>query len=279
MEAPRDVALLNLVKKIVEVLTDPIGISIETGNLVEKFRKRIENLPVEGLQEISNLGDIVYSHINRIEIFEFSPESETRGLLGDEDGIENIAEKFIIRIYDAILKAQGTIKNDTFFWGEPGRNDGILDLDEDDDYIDPYADLRNILRKRVNDSAINYHKLRPPFVKHGRIPEAAKKLYSESRWCYIFQNYSAAVALSRTILELSLKDRFEKFIDIRIGTAKQWLNMAYKNKKISKQVFCIGKDVILEANDVLHDGKTIDEERALEVIEQTKDFLEQIYKD
>jgi len=55
----------------------------------------------------------------------------------------------------------------------------------------------------------NYYKLKPPYVRPGtKIPQGIKNIYHESRWCFVYGQYSAAIALTRTVIETILKHKF-----------------------------------------------------------------------
>ena len=127
--------------------------------------------------------------------------------------------------------------------------------------------------------AINYYELYPPLVKYGvKIPKHIKEIYAESRWCYVFQCYSAAAALSRAIMELAIKDKLGYDKESSIGSSAKYLDALYGKKIISRPVHSIGKDVILEANKVMHSGKMVGKKQTLKVVEKTKEFLEAIYE-
>jgi len=79
--------------------------------------------------------------------------------------------------------------------------------------------------------ARNMFKLVPPFVKQGvKIPENLKNLYKESRYCFIFEQFNAAVVLSRSIIELALKKKIGSQMESKFGTAGEVLKEALKKK-------------------------------------------------
>ena len=77
------------------------------------------------------------------------------------------------------------------------HHEEILDFHEDNELIERYKFCRN------------YFKLIPPYVKVGtNIPEGIQNIYHESRWCFVYGQYSATITLSRTVVETVLKDKF-----------------------------------------------------------------------
>jgi len=141
------------------------------------------------------------------------------------------------------------------------------------------SNLLNNYGNRIENAARNYYDLYPPFVKVGvKIPRHIKQLYAESRWCYVLQNYCAAVALCRAILELTIKDKTGIDKDFPIVSTSRYLDEAYRKKLISKNSHGISKDIILKANKVMHAGKIIEKKHALQVVEKTKDFLQEMYE-
>jgi len=166
------------------------------------------------------------------------------------------------------------------------EKDGSLELVIDGEPIGLYetldtlgSDLLNNNGDRIENAARNYYKLIPPYIDSCvKIPEHIKKLYAESRWCYVLQNYCAAVTLCRSILELSIKHKFGYDRDSSIGSVSRYLDTAFERKIISETAYDIAKDVILRANKVLHSGKIIREKQALDVVEKTKVFFEEIFR-
>jgi len=124
----------------------------------------------------------------------------------------------------------------------------------------------------------NYFDLYPPIVtQEVKIPHHVKKLFAESRLCFVYQNYCAAVSLSRAIMELAIKDKFGYDKNESIGSTSKYLDEAFNKKLISSEVHKISKDVILKANKVMHSGKMVKQKQALDVVEKTKGFLENMY--
>jgi len=81
----------------------------------------------------------------------------------------------------------------------------ILDFHEDGDLLNRGKFLNN------------YYKLKPPYVKTGtKIPQGIKNICHESRWCFVYGQYSAAIALSRTVIETVLKHEFNLEGDLNV---------------------------------------------------------------
>jgi antitoxin component YwqK of YwqJK toxin-antitoxin module len=124
-----------------------------------------------------------------------------------------------------------------------------------------------------------YFSLIPPFVSvENEIPEKVKELYAETRRCYVFGQFRAAVALSRSVIEVSLKDR------LKVGTINQdWsagncLTTALQNKIINQELYIIGDDINVKANKILHAGADLSEEEALYFLDKAKTYIELFYK-
>jgi hypothetical protein len=138
---------------------------------------------------------------------------------------------------------------------------------------------KEIIQHRADMAAINYYNLSPPFVRREvKIPGFLKDLHAESRWCYVLQLYRAAVSLCRSVIELSLKHKAGIDIESSIGSMGKYLDSSYYNMHIiSKDAHRIGHEVRMLANKVMHVGKTIQKPKALEAIEKTKTFLEDLF--
>ncbi len=128
------------------------------------------------------------------------------------------------------------------------------------------------------DHIANYYELIPPFVHpQTKIPENLLKLYSESRWCYVYQLYGACLALSRSIIEVVLDSEYPK--KEKSWTMMESLNLFVVGQKLSSD--CrdqLKSKVIKPANAVLHEGKVVKRGEAFEAIVVMKKFLEIIYK-
>ncbi len=128
------------------------------------------------------------------------------------------------------------------------------------------------------DHIANYYELIPPFVHpQTRIPENLLKMYSESRWCYVYQLYGACLALSRAIIEVVSDNEYPK--EKKNWTMMESLDLLVLVQKLSSD--CrdqLRSKVIKPANAVLHDGKAVKSNEAFEAIVIMKEFLEIIYK-
>lgn len=126
--------------------------------------------------------------------------------------------------------------------------------------------------------ARNMFKLIPPFIKQGvKIPENLKNLYAESRLCFIFEQFNAAVVLSRSIIEFSLKKKIGLPIESKDWTAGVVLEKALEKKIINDSIYWIAKKVVTKADKILHQGSSVDYQEALNALDHTKQFLEEIF--
>jgi hypothetical protein len=145
------------------------------------------------------------------------------------------------------------------FWAD--YHEDILDFHEDNELIDRGAFARN------------YFKLIPPYVKAGtKIPEGIKNIYHESRWCFVYGQNSAAVALCRTVIETVLRDKFgiEGDLNAAIETAKN-------RGRISSNIAWNANKVRTLANRILHRANQAKELEAKNAIDHVLEFLEEIY--
>ena len=121
--------------------------------------------------------------------------------------------------------------------------------------------------------AKNYFKLIPPYVKVGtRIPEKIKNIYHESRWCFVFGQYSATVAMCRTVIETVLKAKYNL-----LGDLNEIVTTAKKRQLISDETAWNANKVRTLANKILHKGNQATEKEAKNAIDHTLGFLEEIY--
>jgi hypothetical protein len=138
---------------------------------------------------------------------------------------------------------------------------------------------KELFEERVKSAVLNYYEMTPPFVRRDvKIPAKLKDLYAESRWCYVLQLYRASVVLCRSIIEYSLKYKAGIDVDSSIGSIEKYLDSSFYNmRNISKEAHQIGHEVRKLANKVMHAGKDIQKTKALEAIDRTKDFLEDLF--
>jgi len=137
--------------------------------------------------------------------------------------------------------------------------------DHHEEILDVYQDQGNELIERYK-FCRNYFKLIPPYVKVGtNIPEGIQNIYHESRWCFVYGQYSATIALSRTVVETVLRDKFHMEGDLKeiIETAK--------NRRL------ISDNTARNANKILHTAKPAKELTAKNAIDDVLVFLEEIY--
>lgn len=167
------------------------------------------------------------------------------------------------------------------FWELAGRmkSGSSLDLPEHLQNVpDPREAANELIDERLGDIVSNYYGLTPAFVKNTvEIPDQLKKIYAESRWCFVFQNYCASVALCRTIVELAFKIKTGKDLDYRLTRLGTQLDGAARLNVIPEEAAWIARHVIFPANSVLHQGKLMDRESAFKVIDRTVDFLEIVF--
>jgi len=122
-------------------------------------------------------------------------------------------------------------------------------------------------------------KLTPPFVRQGtKIPENIRRLYAESRRCFVFEQYNAAIVLSRAIIETVLKMKINLPEESRNWTAGKVLDKAVETQIITENAHWIARKVIKKAAKILHQAKITDEQQeTLNVINDTKNFLEELF--
>jgi hypothetical protein len=128
------------------------------------------------------------------------------------------------------------------------------------------------------DIAERYFSLIPPIIKQGvKIPSHIRALYAESRRCYIYKQNSAAIVLSRSIIETALKDKLGLNNNNREATAGLILEIAEEQGLISRKIFWKAKKVISAANKILHQAKNAEDNKAKYALDYTKDFLEELF--
>ncbi len=118
----------------------------------------------------------------------------------------------------------------------------------------------------------NYYKLKPPYVKVGtRIPQGIQGLYHESRWCYVYGQYSACIAMSRSVIETVLKHMFNLE-----GNLEVIIYQAGKNKLLSEEAKDNADKVRKLANKILHRAKVATEKEARDCLDYVLKFIEEI---
>ncbi len=139
--------------------------------------------------------------------------------------------------------------------------DEILDFHQQTELLDRYKFLEN------------YYKLTPPYVQSGvKIPQGIKDICHESRWSFVYGQYSASISLSRTVVETILKNRFNLE-----GKLKEIIETAKQKKFISNQSAWKANKVRVLANRVLHEARPSTEEEAKNALDHVLNFMEEIY--
>jgi len=137
----------------------------------------------------------------------------------------------------------------------------ILDFHEDGDLLDRGKFLNN------------YYKLKPPYVRTGtKIPQGIKNIYHESRWCFVYGQYSAAIALSRTVIDTILKHNFNFE-----GDLITIIDLALEKRFISQKAARKAHKVRMLANKILHNANVATEKEAKDSLDHILDFIEEIY--
>lgn len=151
----------------------------------------------------------------------------------------------------------------------------IFQLEDLDDQIDAGINL-GMFYPAVY--ACNMYKLVPPFVRHGvQIPEKMKSLYAESRYCFISEQYNAAIVLSRAIIELALKIKIGLPEESKKWTAGVTLERAREVKIIDEKSARIADEIIKNGDWILHRAKNATEEESLKALDHTKKVLEVLF--
>lgn len=121
-----------------------------------------------------------------------------------------------------------------------------------------------------------YYKLLPPYVKHGvKISPKVKKLFWESRICFIAELYNSSVAISRAIVETTIKqflgtEASDKYL-------KELIWEAYKKSGINSKAKGLALNINIEANNILHNEKLARKDEAMKIIDDTKNFIQEAY--
>ena len=140
-------------------------------------------------------------------------------------------------------------------------SDDILDFHESGDLLDR--------GKFIN----NYYKLKPPYVKTGtKIPQGIKNICHESRWCFVYGQYSAAIALSRTVIETVLKHEFNLE-----GDLNNIIDLACEKKLISEKAKWNAHGIRRLSNKILHKANVATLNQAKNSLDHILDFIEEIY--
>jgi len=123
----------------------------------------------------------------------------------------------------------------------------------------------------------NYYDLKPPYVKVGtNIPNGLKSIYNEARYCYVYGQYSACIALSRTVLEIVLKDKLS-IIDTDNMCLAMLIESAFSRNVISKTTYHRAIQIKNRANGILHKADTAKSGHAYGALDHILEILEEIY--
>lgn len=141
--------------------------------------------------------------------------------------------------------------------------DDILDFHESGDLLNRGKFLNN------------YYKLKPPYVKTDtKIPQGIKNICHESRWCFVYGQYSAAIALSRTVIETVLKHEFNLE-----GDLNDIIGLACEKKFISEKAAWNAHGIRRLSNKILHKANVATQNQAKNSLDHILDFIEEIYLD
>jgi hypothetical protein len=229
-----DIKVLELLFKIAD-LEKQLGLDDENSKPVLLSVEKKKKLKKERENLIDEYHELLID-LDRIRVREWPGEK----------GLVDIIRKFVDFDMDTLWK---------------DYNQYILDSYENSEILDRGAFCRN------------YFKLKPPYIRAGtKIPEGIQNIYHESRWCFVYGQYNASIALSRTVIETVLKAKFnlEGTLDFIIDTAK-------KRNLISEGTFWKIDKVRRSANKILHQAKLKTEKEAKNSIDHVLDFLEEIY--
>ena len=97
-------------------------------------------------------------------------------------------------------------------------------------------------------------------------------IYHESRWCFVYGQFSAAIALSRTVIEAILKQKFGLE-----GNLNNIIDLAGKKKIINKEAAWNANKVRMFTNKILHGDNVATKNQAKISIDHVLDFIEEIY--
>lgn len=121
----------------------------------------------------------------------------------------------------------------------------------------------------------NWLQLKPAVIFTGRkIPNNIRKVYAESRKCFLFGNYLATIVLSRSVLENILKNKYDLKNNWTMGELLQKL---LETKQITDSPYYLAKRVKDKADQILHRAAGAIREEAKIAIERTNDLIEMFY--
>lgn len=202
---------------------------------------------------------------------------------------------YLLPLYNALVQRQTTSKKDgfdkcaiAFFlehirdeWEDKIKNWGIPDngiVETFDAFFGlPNYDPDSWLKRKFALGGVYIS----PF-KAKNIPESVIQGFNESCSSFIYGNYLATVAMARSVLEFSLKHKFQKFCNCTLYeiTNKIWHNVpALKNEENYRKQ---ADNIRRKGNDVLHEGDSkilelVNEMTSQIVLNQLKGLIEFIY--
>lgn len=135
-----------------------------------------------------------------------------------------------------------------------------------------------------------YFELIPPYIRYGnKIPQPIRKLYAESRWCFIYGQYNACLTVNRAIIDAIIKEKKPVFLIAKkyeqnfkkknpYSTGEfliEFMKNSHITKDLQKDTY---KFIVKIANDILHKAKSIGKDECLKALEIMNQFFEEIYK-
>jgi hypothetical protein len=121
----------------------------------------------------------------------------------------------------------------------------------------------------------NWLQLKPALILTGKaIPNNIRDIYAESRRCFLFGNYLAAIVLSRAVLENILKNKFDLKNNWSAGELLQKLHV---NKQITDSQYDLAKSVKDKADKILHRAAGATTKEAKNAIDRTNELIEMFY--
>lgn len=208
-------------------------------------------------------GEIVASDIEKAELQEIKEKlmDEFVELWIETDRIE-IREIEYPFLKDVVQQVRDQYKFSDLW---DGYKDKILDSHENDGILDRATFLSN------------YYDLKPPYVKEGiNIPKGLNDICNEARLCYVYGQYSACVALSRTVIEIVLKNKLSILEADKMCLALL-LEEAKISRSISNKAYHRAMGIKNQANDILHKAIKVEKSKAYGALDHLVDFLEEIY--
>lgn len=152
----------------------------------------------------------------------------------------------------------------------PSLEDGNVDRSE------LYEDARSLELLDLYFFMKEYYRLVPAYVKHGvEIPDKVKKLFWESRICFLAGLYNSSVAISRAIVEMTIQKVLGK--EGTRDSLFELIEEAFKNKKITEKAYKIADNIRKEGNNILHRTNLASKSEAEKIIDETKKFIEEAY--